>query len=520
MMDFSTLFADRQLPSRDSNRLKWFLIGFIVVVVCIHLLSLTIYPQVFIDEGWFANTSWSWLKTGIVFDTIHTGPLDQFGDPWVTDNFLAQLPYMLMYRITGVGLFQTRLVSWAFGVVLLVATAQVGKRLYSLNTGLVAALLLSLSLPFLDSSRIRQDIVLATMIMSSFWLSMYGFETERLWAHFLAGLILGLGFDVQQSSIVFIPPLAALYLFHYRARILFKRGTWAVGVGGALGLGYYVVSHVLPNSEVYSKLMSFYFVSDADSRVPLTNPDILLESAIREVARYRFRSNLFDLGMIIVGGLFLLLRRRKSDFVLLTFTGSAFVSFILLSSNKTTLYAINLYPFFMLVVAAGFVAALHRWQGKNLARVIGAALVVFTVYCASQVSSLIYSNRDYDYYAITDQMRDVIPADKRVLGMPTWWLGFVEYDYRSSLSVPYYRFFNDYDVNQAMEALRPDYIIVDDAQGAVLADEGQTLPQGMNVYRVPREEFVTFLETRTELVLDVLNLRNNHVQVYKVNWDE
>jgi 4-amino-4-deoxy-L-arabinose transferase-like glycosyltransferase len=503
-----------------SNTIRWLLIGAIIAVIVIHFALLTVYPSVFIDEGWIANTSWSWLQTGVNFDLIHAGVLDQFGYEWVTDNFLGQLPYVLVYQLLGVGLFQTRLVAWIFSLVLLYATVQVGRYLYHLNVGLLAALLLALSNPFLESSRLRQDIVLAAMIMISFWLALYALRHNKLWAHFLSGLLLGLGFDVHQTSIIFIPALASLYLLTYGWRLILKPGTWLVGIGGAVGLGYYVITHILPSYEVYSRLMSFYFTSGAEAQIPITNPSLILESAVRELARYRFRNDPVSLGMIVLGGLILLLRRTKADLLLIVYTGVAFTSFILLSNNKTPLYAINLYPFFMLLVAAGFVALAQMSQPRYLARLAAAALVLFMGYNIVQVAGHINGNIGYNYQAITDQIREVIPPDQRVLGMPTWWLGMTEYDYRSSLSIPYYRFFNDYNVQQALEAIRPDYIIVDSTQQVVLVDPGQILPQGMNSFSVPRAEFQEFLQTQGELVLEFTDPWHGNFQIYRVNWAE
>ncbi len=503
-----------------SNRVTGILVGLLVVVLVGHFLSLTIYPTVFIDEGWLANTSWSWLKTGVPFDLIHSGALDQFGYAWLTDNFIGQAPYALAYQLIGLGLFQTRLVSWLFSIVLIVATIQVGRRLFDLNTGLLAALLLTLSMPYLQSSRQRQDVILAAMIMVSFWLALYALDSEKVWAHFLSGLVLGLGFDVYQTSIIFIPALGALYLLHYKKRLLFAQGTWLVGIGGAIGLGYYAATHMLPNYEVYSKLMSFYFVSGADARIPLTNPDIIVESAVRELSRYRFRENPIDLVMIAVGTLALLYRRSKSDHWLLTYTAVAFASFILLSSSKTPLYAIDLYPFFMLIVAAGAAALIQMAQRPVVARIGLIAIVAFVGFGLVQTAARIYSQRDYNYYAITDRIREVIPQGERILGMPTWWLGLSDYDYISSLNIAYYRFFNQMNVQQALAQIHPDYIIVDDAQRAVLVDPGQSLVQGMNVYAVSRQEFDAVLESQAELVLEFTDPWQGTFQVYHLTWPE
>lgn len=508
------------LPSLSSNRVTWVLVGLLIVVLIGHFLSLTIYPTVFIDESWLANTSWSWLKTGVPFDLIHAGALDQFGYAWLTDNFIGQAPYAIAYQLIGLGLFQTRLVSWLFSVVLVLATIQVGRRLFDLNAGLLAALLLTLSMPYLQSSRQRQDIILAAMIMVSFWLALYALDSEKVWAHFLSGLVLGLGFDVHQTAMIFFPALAALYLLHYRKRLLFARGTWIVGIGGALGLGYYAATHMLPNYEVYSRLMSFYFVSGADARIPLTNPDIILESAVRELSRYRFRESPLDLVMIVAGTLVLLYRRSKADQRLLTYTAVAVASFILLSSSKTPLYAIDLYPFFMLIVGAGAAAVIQMARRPVVARIALVVIVAFVGFDLVQTAARIYSQRDYDYYAITNRIRDVIPEGQRILGMPTWWLGLSEYDYISSLNIPYYRFFNQMGVQQALTEIRPDYIIVDDAQRTVLVDPGQTLLQGMNVYAVSRQEFDAVLDSQGDLVLQFTDPWQGTFQVYHLTWPE
>jgi 4-amino-4-deoxy-L-arabinose transferase-like glycosyltransferase len=510
--------GERKARSWNESSLHWVMIGAIALISAVHFLTLTVYPSVFIDEGWLANTSWSWLQTGVAFDRIHQGVLDQFGYQWVTEVFLGQFPYLVAYNFLGVGLFQTRLVSWLFGVLLLLATAQVGTRLYNRGTGLLAALLLSLTIPFLQSSRWRQDIMLAAIIMVSFWLALYALEKNKIWAHFLAGLLLGLGFDVQQSAIVFIPPLAALYLAYYGRRVFFVRGTWIVGIGGALGLFYYVATHVLPSYEVYSQLMSFYFAPGADAQIPLTRPSLLVQSAISEFGRYRFRESWFDFGLLCLGGLLLLLRRSKSDVLLLVYTIAAFVSSILLSSNKTNLYAIDLYPFFILIIAAAFARLIQAGPSKNVTRLAQAVLLLFIGFGIFQVASRIYNNHDYNYYGITDRIRQVIPADKRVMGMPTWWFGFPDYDFRSSLTVPYYRFFNDYTVTQAFDAVRPDYIIVDVTQQAVLVDEGQTLVQGVNVFRVNRLEFNDVLAEHGELVLEFSDPWHGDFSIYRLDW--
>lgn len=496
------------------------LIACLLAVMVFHLLTLTQYPRAFIDESWLANGSWTWLTTGANYDSIHHEVFKQFGYEWIVRYFLGQLPYVAAYSVFGLGLFQTRLVAWLFGGVLLTLTVLIGRRLYDLNTGLLAALLLALSLPFLQASRFRQDIILTAMVMLALWLALWAFRHERAWwAHLLAGFLIGVGMDVHQSAFMFAPALAALYLVQYGRKLLVRRGTWLAGVGGAVGVAIWVAIHILPSPETYSTLMGFYFTTGADAEMPITNPATLLDSAVREFGRYGFRQNLIDLVLIVVGGGLLLWRRSDADRLLLTFTGAAFLSFILFNGNKTNLYAIHLYPLFMLIVAQLLVTLFRRFEGAPVLRAGTALLaVLFAAYSGIRVLNNTLRASDYNYYAITDRMREVIPTDARVLAMPIWWLGLADYDFSSSLNLAYYRFFNDYDTAEALAVIRPDYVVLDEVQSVVLADEGEELPQGLNAYRVSRAGFMQVLDDYGERVLTFTDRYHGSFEIYALRW--
>ncbi len=523
-MAFSAAVAPAQQASEPGTRarfyLSWLLAAGLAAVMLFHLATLTQHPRVFIDESWLANASWTWLTSGQNYDAMHHEVFGQFGYEWIVRFFLGQIPYVLSYSVLGLGLFQTRLVAWVFGGVLLMLTVLVGRRLYDLNTGLLAALLLALSLPFLQASRFRQDIILTTMVMLALWLALWAFRHERAWwAHLLAGFLIGVGMDVHQSAFMFTPALAALYLGQYGRKLLVRRGTWLAGIGGAAGVGIWVAIHILPSPETYSTLMQFYFSGGADAEMPIANPATLVESAVREFGRYGFRQNPLDLALIAAGGALLLWRRSVADRLLLAFTGAAFVSFVLFSGNKTNLYAIHLYPLFMLIVAQLFAALFRRFSGARV-RQAAVALVaaVFVAYSGLRVVSAVRSTADYDYYAVTDQLRSAIPAGARVMAMPLWWLGLADYDFSSSLNLAYYRFYNDYDTAEALAVIRPDYLVLDEVQSVVLADESEALPQGLNAYRVSRTGFTQALAERGELVLAFTDPYHGSFEVYALRW--
>jgi 4-amino-4-deoxy-L-arabinose transferase-like glycosyltransferase len=135
-----------------------------IAVVIYHRLTLTQFPPVLIDEPWYANTAWNWLINGKNFDTMHAGARDSAMWP-----YLGNFPLLVSFKFFGLGLLQARMVSWVFGTLLLLATALVGRKLYGTLTGVLSALLLSISNPYLWSSHYyRPDVMLLSISMFCF----------------------------------------------------------------------------------------------------------------------------------------------------------------------------------------------------------------------------------------------------------------------------------------------------------------------------------------------------------------
>ena len=502
--------------------IRWGLIVAIIVIMLFHLLMLTKYPLPFIDEGWMANASWTWLTTGENFDAFHTGTLDQFENPWVWRYYLGQLPFVLSYSTFGLGFFQTRLVSWVFGATLLLATAGVARRLYRPVTGWIAALLLSLSYIFILASRWRQDIMLATVIMVAFWLLLKALDEDKGWAHFTAALLLTLGLDIHQSAVFFIPAWAILYIVAYGKRVFVKRGAWFAALGGALGIAYYVALHILPAPETFSTLMSFQTAGDGGASFPFLEPTSLIHSFLDEVRRYFRASNPEEFVIVATGFLFLALRRRQNDYRLLIFVAVVAATFTLLSGHKWDLYAIYLFPF-MLIPAAemlvsllnGEVSDTYQRYGRILAGLLLAAFVVVKAMWFGQIAT---DHHTHDFYEITSQMRSVIEEDQRVIGMPTWWLGFTDMDYRSFYNISFHRFFDQYTVEEALREIQPDYIIVDELWRYQLASGPGEKPLIGNNW-LPQDEFWAVVDEYGELALEFNSQwYRDPFHVYEMDW--
>jgi len=231
-----------------------------------HLLLLTTYPPAFIDEGWIAHVSWNWARTGAARDTMHLGLMPGFteGVLWLSHGMLPQslwgtVLWGTVFSVVGPGLLQARVVSWAFGVLLVAGTLWTASRLYDLYTGLLAALFLVVSWPFLVSSHLaRPDVILAAWVMAGLGLAINALEGNRWWTHLLAGSVMGLSVTIHPNGLIFALSYFLLYLLTHRLRICRRPGAWLYAGGMVAGLAVYVAVYVLRDIEAFRTLSAFY----------------------------------------------------------------------------------------------------------------------------------------------------------------------------------------------------------------------------------------------------------------------
>lgn len=491
--------------------LPWQLTLVVVLGLFFSYLSLTKYPPVFIDEPWYANAAWNWLTSGNNFDPAHWPARPPALWAWVVS-----------FALLGLGLFQARLVSWLFGSLLLLAVTWVGRKSYTTIVGLLAALLIALSWPFATASHYaRPDIVLAALVMAALGVVLSALEKERWWLHLIAGLLIGSGADVHLNGAVMGIGLALLYPSAYGRKVLRKPGTWLFVIGAVLAFTSLGAPRLLTSqpdavgvleraaSQIYKPLVMDFSLMN------------LLRSVLDEFRRYQFFENSLDLALIGAAVVFLLVRRSRVDRMLLTFVGTALVGFVLFVGYKTSLYAILFYPFFMLMVAEVAVSLLRRGSNGTMQRVfVGGLLLMFLFVRVWRTQAAVSGSGDYNYYAITERMRAVIPQDARVVGTPNWWLGLSEYDYVSSLGLTFYRENSGYSLTQAMETMHPDILIVDNWQRRLLRNEGDPALEGMlEFYKLPRQEFEDFLALRGEKLLTFADPWHGAFEIYAIDWE-
>ena len=491
----------------------------------VSLLFLVRYPSVFIDEPWTANAAWNWLTTGANFDSMHAGTRDQLGTS-VGWPFLGNLPWVASFAIFGLGLFQARLVSWCFGLLLLLATVWVGWRSYGLLTGTLTALLLALSLPFTYSSHlVRPDIMLAVVVMVAFGLAHKALTEQRPWIHLLAGLLLGVALDIHPNSALFGLGLVAMYWVTYRRQMFRERDTWLCVIGGVLGISYYLAVNLFPDPRAYLDSMRLGLATVNQPPLNGSLGDLAL-SVFAEFVRYHFHENRLDFGLIMAGIALKMVWPARSDRLLVGFVGAAFAGFALFAGNKGGFYAILLYPFFMLIVAEMLVR-LTRLDGSAVLRYALAIglLSLFLVSSGIRFARSLLQNRAYNYYAVTEQVRRVSPAGARIMGVPNWWLGLADYDYRSSLNLTYYHHLNGFTLAEGLQAIRPDIIIVDNVLRSSLSFEdsfqleGFGVGHGHEVWTLPAGEFNEFLAQHGRKLTEFTDPWHGRFDIYAIDWE-
>ncbi len=135
---------------------------------------------------------------------------------------------MLMYQVFGISVASARATTVIFSIFNLIVVYLLGRRLYSENVGLIAAMLLA-SRPFYFylSRQVMLGVPLSfttNLAMLSLLLSSKNWSNRNL---VLTGLLLGLPVITHVRSIVYIPLIFALYvIWNYGIAVMRSRTFW------------------------------------------------------------------------------------------------------------------------------------------------------------------------------------------------------------------------------------------------------------------------------------------------------
>jgi 4-amino-4-deoxy-L-arabinose transferase-like glycosyltransferase len=490
---------------RAAARSDWLLVGAIVIYLLANVPFLVAWPAVNGDEGREANAFW--VSSGVDPSARSLDPIYEH-DPLYKGG-LQGLTVGISFRIGGLGVFQGRIVSLIWGGVLLWLTFLAGRRLYGPAAAYMAVLFLAVSQPWLVSSHIiRPDIVVASLVMAGLYCALRGLQDGAQPWHLMAGLCLGLSFDVHPNSLAFMPLVGFCYLARFGWRGFLTREAWLYVAGIAIGAVYYAAVRIAPDPQHF--LEAFQYWIGVDKRPPALatrggSPFAAEFGRWTTYLNHRWiEAVLLGLGFVFGGTR--MIRQRRLDPIVGGLLASLVV-FIVLVSSKTEFYMILFFPWLILLVAAAIADVGSRLNGaRALAAVLAVIMAIGVMGFEDNFRDMVEASTDVnerDYSVLTNQIQAVIPAGSRVVGPPVFWIGLSQ--------SPYYLDYVDFFVwdrtrrerniswAQFLAEVNPDYVLLDSkTKSEVLAS-------------MPR-----FMDDNADLVASWRHVNYTRIEVWKM----
>lgn len=477
------------------------------------LSYLTVLPRVYEDEPWQASTGIKLAREGVFAS-------DLFEGLWgMEEHYYGFLPVYpaalaLVYLIADVGLFQTRWVGIVCGVLILALTFSLARRIWhDPRIGVLALVLLMAvhwfgetklhptGILFLDATRIaRYDVLVPVFGL----LAIHAFLSarsvpNRLW-YLVAGLLVGFGGLTHLYGLFLLPILMLLVVWERKPGWLFEQGLLLSGVV-VVWLPY--IAYVLADLPAWQMQTRLYA-----ARFDIFDPQWYLENMRAEHERYALGSGRLH-SLILRPGvwfsfLFLLLasvgmlphlRTNPRVRVVLLPLVLLPLAYAFLLQLKFINYLFLVLPFAALVSAWGLVAAwdgLARGKKPWLRVAVALALVLILVEGMTRLAAFQAQAATTTPYAVLSaRLRSFIPPGSRVVGLQNYWFGWDGYAYRS-IAVPWMLVQPELNpsppsLSAAMNAQRPDYILLDDSSRLYLSQNVNNLTRGFDAWMQERK---------------------------------
>jgi hypothetical protein len=441
------------------------------------------YPPVGEDEPWIAAAPVKLATQGVLGNDLFAGYYS------MERHHLQHMPvYPLLeagvFRLLGVGVWQMRALSVAFGLVLLAVVFVVGAQTGDARVGLVAVLILLLlktttgesgsGILLLDRARVnRYDIAVPVFGLMALWSFNRAGASGGGLMFFTAGLFAGLSTLSHLYGIFWIVVLLAVAPRERRVR-----SALLIAAGFVLTCTPWVLFVVRYWADYVGQMKS------AGARFELFDPAFYLRNAltadgpisaawairsIRELPLLRVGSWTMLFGLALSAGIAAAAAWRRSlSLPEAALIGAAAIQLLLFTSLltvKTMPYMIALWPIGSLVLAWGLV----RVWSRSPAWIRAAIVVVLCAALAEGVGGIMAAQRSarrvspYDFY--TAQIARCIPPGARVLGFQHYWMGLRQFEYRTwllpiGMSRPEW-YGEDLTLHQALERVDPDVVLID-----------------------------------------------------------
>jgi 4-amino-4-deoxy-L-arabinose transferase-like glycosyltransferase len=271
-----------------------------------------------------------------------------------------------------------RLLTVLLGVGTILVLFALGRRMFSLRVGALAALMLVFSLEHVKQSHyFIPDVTMVLFLVVSFYFIWSIYTTGRARYYLLAGLFAGLAYAAKYSGHFLALPLLLAHFFRAsEERTPFFRSLFSPKLLGALlaFAGGFLAGcpYALLDSRKFLKDFRWqagHMFSEGHFGSSTSEPSWLF------YLKYGFRENVGRAAQFLVpsGVIYALARHRKKDILLLSLPVTVFAVMGTMKSYATR-YLLPLTPFFILL-AALFLDRLMDWAPAALARLRRAAVL-------------------------------------------------------------------------------------------------------------------------------------------------
>jgi len=492
----------------------------LIAIMALHLWSLLRFPHPFLDEVWLVGRAWGYIQTGQPVGPLDRGILDRFPGYWTYNECLIPFLNSFILRLWGEPhLWPMRLMSLCWGVLLLGAIYAIASHLGGLRLGLLSVVLVAVSGPFFFSAHMaRYDIATAALGFAAVALYLRG--RGNFWPGVLAGLSIGVAFEIHANGVIYAPVVLALFLWHKRRSILRCRGFWGLVIGGVLGAGLYAVLHIIPYPQTFFALNRIFFGATRTPPLLSFDPQVMLQ-AVGELGQMLVRIYRPALVLLLVALVVLSVRRSPADQTLLVLVVVLVISYTALVRNKFVYYAILITPALDLLMAALILECSRSpWRGRL--QDYASRILVWGLTAGFIGANLMMLGTDYwqIYQSVQSRINQVIQPGDSIMAVETYWLGLYDHVYYSWELLPKYRHYRPGStLEDALREFRPDVLIIDGQMRAFIIDPDPHGDPYRQYLQITPAELDRFLARQARLLTAFDGGDYGPVSVYRLDWE-
>jgi hypothetical protein len=224
---------------------------------------------------------------------------------------------------------------------------------------------------------------------------------------------------------------------------------------------------------------------------------------------------------VLVPAIIMLVRRQsRSDVRVLALFGISILAFAAIIQNKAVFYAILIAPTVPLVIAP-YVDSITQRIGKATEWAFWRNLIVLSTLAIIACINLAPAIRgsDAEFRQAEAFLQEKIPTGSLVYGSATYWFALHDTRY-----VNWDQFINQQRAmpggkfSDAVQALKPDYIVIDGFVAAFLTDDDQCYAKFRTDVCIPKAEFNNLMKEHATVAGTLSTQDYGNVILYKMNW--